>query len=71
MDPLDDGVFDIPVPVNPVEPGTYYVQVLISYDPSSIPYEAEPAGGLPLPGSSFCGGALAIKAPGQNGEGEG
>lgn len=63
MELLDDGVVDIPIPSAPDEPGTLYVQVLVCNDPNSVPYDAEPAGGLPLPGNSFCGGAFVLKAP--------
>lgn len=63
MEVLDDGIFDIPISVTPDEPGTYYVQIFTCCDPSSIPYDAEPADGLPLPGDSFCGGAIVLKAP--------
>lgn len=57
---LDDRVCDINIPLTLEEPGTYYVQIMISTDPSSVPYDAEPTGGLPLPGESFCGGALML-----------
>lgn len=63
MEPLEDGIYEIPVPVTPIEPGTYYIQVLVRRDPGTIPYDVEPAGGLPLPGESFCGGATVLKAP--------
>lgn len=63
MELLDDGVVDIPIPVSPDKPGTFYVQVLVCHDPSSIPYDAEPVEGLPLPGASFCGGAVVLRAP--------
>lgn len=63
MELVDDGVFDIPVPVSPVDAGTYYVQILVRGDPRSIPYDTDPAGGLPLPGDSFCGGSLVLRAP--------
>lgn len=62
MDLLDDGVFSIPVPVSPVEAGTYYIQILVRGDQENIPYDANPAGGIPMPGESFCGGALVLRA---------
>lgn len=63
MELMDNGVVDIPIHVSPTKPGTLYVQCLLCRDPSTVPYDAEPAGGLPLPGKSFCGGAVVIKAP--------
>lgn len=65
MDPLDEGAFSIPVPVSPIEAGTYYIQILVRGDPESIPFDTDPAGGLPLPGDSFCGGALVLRALGE------
>lgn len=62
MDLLDDGVFCIPLPVSSIEAGTYYVQILVRGDQESIPYDADPPGGIPVPGDSFCGGALVLKA---------
>lgn len=62
MELLDDGVFDIPVPVSSVEAGTYYIQILVRGDRGDIPYDIDPPGGLPLPGDSFCGGSLVLKA---------
>lgn len=62
MDLLGNGVFGIPVPVSPIEAGTYYVQILVRDDQGSIPYDTDPAGGLPVPGDSFCGGALVLRA---------
>lgn len=62
MDLLDDGVFSIPIPVSPVEAGTYYIQILVRGDQESIPYGTNPAGGIPVPGESFCGGALVLRA---------
>ncbi|CAM9317093.1 unnamed protein product [Ectocarpus sp. 12 AP-2014] len=62
MDVLEDGVFGIPVSVSPIEAGTYYVQILVREDLGRIPYDTDPAGGLPLPGESFCGGALVLRA---------
>lgn len=67
MDLLDGGTFGIPVPVSPIEAGTYYVQILVRGDPESIPFDTDPPGGLPLPGDSFCGGALVLKARGEGG----
>lgn len=66
MDLLDDGVFGIPVPVSPVEAGTYYIQILVRRDLESIPYDTNPAGGIPVPGESFCGGALVLSALEEN-----
>lgn len=63
MELLQDGVIEIPVPASTIEPGTYYLQILVHEDPESIPYDAEPGGGLPLPGDSFCGGSLVLRAP--------
>lgn len=63
MELLDGGVVDIPVSVSSIESGTYYLQVLVRGDPESIPYDTDPPEGLPLPGKSFCGGAIVIKAP--------
>ena len=62
MEDLENGAFDIPVSVSPVEAGTYYVQILVRGDPGNIPYDTEPAGGLPLPGGSFCGASLVLRA---------
>lgn len=66
MDLLEDGVFSIPVPVSPVEAGTYYIQILVRGDQESIPYDTNPAGGIPVPGESFCGGALVLRALEEN-----
>eukprot|EP00752_Nemacystus_decipiens_P009403 g8406.t1 len=66
MDLLGDGVFSIPMPVSPVEAGTYYIQVLVRGDQESIPYDSNPAGGIPVPGESFCGGALVLRALEEN-----
>lgn len=62
MDLLEGGVFGIPLPVSTIEAGTYYIQILVRGDQESIPYDADPAGGLPVPGDSFCGGALVLRA---------
>lgn len=69
MELVEEGVFDIPVPVSPVKPGTYYVQILVRDDPGSIPYDAMySTDELRLPGGSFCGGSLVIRAPEETGE---
>eukprot|EP00903_Cladosiphon_okamuranus_P011055 g10437.t1 len=66
MDLLDDGVVSIHVPVSPVEAGSYYIQILVRGYPESIPYDTNPAGGIPVPGESFCGGALVLRALEEN-----
>lgn len=63
MELLGNGAFDIPVVVPAIEAGTYYVQILVRGDAGDIPYDINPAGGLPLPGESFCGSAVVLRAP--------
>lgn len=63
MELLDDGVFEVPVSLSTIESGTYYVQFLVRSDPGGIPYDTDPPGGLPLPGDSFCGAAVVLRAP--------
>lgn len=68
MERVAEGVFDIPIPVSPIKPGTYYVQILVRGDPDGIPYDATyPTDGFPLPGDSFCGGSLVLRAPEETG----